>query len=479
MSKYYHCILSSFARPKRKPYTPRFHVERDPLGWRLFDGGSAVGLIFNRGWLAFDLWSFSPFEPPVRGQAQSPGRVTDLHTMRNTVMNLPICAASELVAGVSDPFCRLKSKWISSRGSKLDLEISGEFEKGQRATYHFRVAYDPRWARYRFFFDVDVWKLTYEGIEPINMMMAGAVASRPERVRWTHSVWEDPNGTLKRFVHSNALFAATDYQSNGDGQWRSKIGPDHGAWIAYAANETFNPAVLIHETSAPVFFATCSQLFDEHITWQKAGLDQLDEGYFRFSMRTELVNLGASLASDFLRRAADPPRPRRWRFEKIALPFHMDTVNSLEKAIDPWQPEDCPIFVVDPASSGEAICWDNAVAHTGSHSIRLESHKDTAWTDLFPIGAVCDVEPHSRYRFSAWVKTKNVDRFARIELAGYEYTYSNVIDSASSARLDGSRDWTFLQAELNTGDEAYVMPRLALYGAGTAWFDDLKLERAV
>jgi len=308
-------------------------------------------------------------------------------------------------------------------------------------------------------------------------MMGRALASRPENVRWTHSIWEDPNGKLKRLVHSNALFMATDYFSTGNGEWRSKNGPYHGAWIAYAANKTFNPAVLIHETNAPVFFATCSQLFDEHIYWDKAGLDQIDDGFFHFSMRTELVDLGAKLARDFLKKAEDPRRPKKWDFEKAALPFRMDKVNSFEKPLDPWKPEDCPIFVVDFPDSNAQIRWDTQMGHGDSHSIRLEGRSYYGWTELHTVGAVCDVEPHARYRLSAWVKTKKVDRFARLYLASYEYTYENEIDPACSAKLSGSRDWTLLQVELDTEDEVYVMPRLALYGLGTAWFDDVKLEK--
>jgi hypothetical protein len=470
-------ILKSMIKPRPRPYTPKFRVERDPLGWKIFDGGKEIGLVVNRNWLAFDLWSFSPFEAPVMANVKPPGKVVDLHTLHNTSINLPGTHASELIEGISDSFDRLKLKWIASSGNKLDLEISGTFAKGQRVNYHFRVAYDPKWARYRYFFDADIWKLSCQGLEPINLMMAGALVSRPEKVRWTHSIWEDPTGKLKRLVHSNALFGATDYNSNGGGEWRCKNAPDHGAWIAYAANKAFNPALLIHETSAPVYFATCSQLFDEHICWQQAGLDQLDQGFFRFSMRTELVNLSHKLADDFLKHAADPPRPKKWRFQKVALPFRMDKINSFEKPLDPWEPEDCPILMVDPPSSGEPICWDNKVGHSDAHSIRLEGSRDNTWTELFPWGAVCDVEPHTRYRLSAWVKTKNIDRCARIGIASYEYTEANVMDVANSEKLSGSRDWTLLRVELDSGDEAYMLPRFALYGTGTAWFDDVKLER--
>jgi len=302
-------------------------------------------------------------------------------------------------------------------------------------------------------------------------MLAGALVSRPERMRWTHSVWSDPTGHLKRLVHSNALFTVTDYSAGGGGEWRNKNAPFQGAWIAYAANPTFNPAMLIHETSAPICFSTCSQLFDEHLVWQSAGLDQLDEGYFHFVMRTELVNLGAKLARLLLERAEDPPRPKKWRFEQIALPFRMDVVNSFEKALDPWAPEDCPILAVD------ADHWDNRVAHTGKRSLRLDGRRVAEWTVLFPAGAVCNVEPHTRYRFSAWVKTRNVQRFARLELTGIEYSFTNAIEVAHSEKLTGTRDWTLLQVELDSADEAYLLPRFVLYDAGQAWFDDAKLER--
>lgn len=478
-TSYMNRIIARFERKTAKPYTPRFRVERELMGWRLFDGAREIGFVLNRGWHAFDLWSFSPFAPPIEPYVRSDSRVMDLHTMRNTALNLPFDRAGELIEGVTDPFGRLRENWVSGKGAALDLEIAGTFDRGQRAVCHFRVVYDPRWARYRFFLDVDVWKLTYEGFEPINMMMAGALVSRPERVRWTHSLWEDPDGRLKRLVHSNALFSATDYASHGNGEWRSKNAPVHGAWIAYAANLAFNPALLIHASSAPVFFATCSQLFDEHVIWQKAGLDQLDEGFFRFSIRTELVNLDAGLAASWLEQAGDPPHPKAWREPMLALPCHMSRTNGFGKPLDPWQPETCPIFVVPPAASGAPACWDNAVGHGDKRSLRLEGRVWHRWTRLSPGGAVCDVEPHARYRLSAWVKTRGVERFARLDLFSYEYAYDNVIETAHSAHVDGSRDWSLLQVELDTGEEAYVMPQLSLYGVGTAWFDDLTLERVL
>lgn len=468
-------ILQSFVRPQVKPYVPEFHVECDVTRWRIFDRDTAIGLVGDTHYPFFDLWSFSPFESPIMANTRPPGKVVDLHTLHNTVINLPFTFLTDLVEGVADPYGRLRMQWLKNRGNELELEISGQFEKGQRIVYHFRVKYEPQWARYRYFFDADAWKLTIAGMEPINMMMAGALASRPEKRRWTHSIWEDANGQLRRLVHSNALFSCTDY-AHPTGEWRSRNAPFHGAWVAYAAHPIFNPAMLIHQTSAPIYLGTCSQLFDEHIVWHRAGLDDLDEGYFHFAIRTELVNLPPGLARDFLERAVDPPRPKQWRLNKVALAFRLDEINSFETPVDPWLPEDCPILVMDAAES-EPIRWVNDQAHSGRHSIRFEGRRHNKWTTLFPGGAVCDVEPHARYRFSAWVKTRNVARFARLELNGCEYYYHNLIDVAQSSKLSGDCEWTLLQVELDTQDEAYVLPCFKLYGTGTAWFDDAKLER--
>ena len=78
-------------------------------------------------------------------------------------------------------------------------------------------------------------------------------------------------------------------------------------------------------------------------------------------------------------------------------------------------------------------------------------------------------------RSIGWIKTRGVQRFARLELAAYEYTHTNVTASAESAAVSGTRDWTRVTAEINSGDSAYVMPKLVLYGSGTAWFDDAEL----
>jgi hypothetical protein len=399
----------------------------------------------------------------------APGAVSDLHTVHNTVLNLPVSRCGDLTEGVASIADCLRVEWLQDSGAELHIRITGTFLRGQSIQYDLCFRYDAAQARYRFFIDAEMWKISPHGGEPINMMLAGALTERGEDRRWSHSIWADPRDQLKRIVHSNALFQATDYAS---AHWRSKNAPTQGAWIAYAAHPVFNPAMLVHDANVPVFFATCSQLFDEHLIWQQAGLDELDEGLFHFVMRTEFINLPAALAAEFLADATDPPRPSQWQHELVTLPFYMDVVNDFETRVDPWLPEDCTIITLeDPA------CWATDAAHSGTHSIKLTGRNFHTWERVMPVGAVCRVQPHARYRLSGWVRTAGVERFARLELASYEYTYNNVIDRTRSVHVAGDSGWTYIEAELETEDEAYVMPFLALYGRGTAWFDDMQLTR--
>lgn len=470
---YFQQILDSFHQRRRRPHTPDFRIQRHRTGWRVFDGQTPIAFC----WPTFmDIWSFSPFEEPQLAHVEEPGAVVDLHTVHNSVVNLaPHGWPRHWLADGRSPDDCVRWRWTASHGPRLEARITAAFAEAERIQWVFRVRYDPAWARYRYTFDIDAWKREPAGMEPLNMMLAGALEARGENRRWTHSIWESIDGRLRRVVHSNALFSCTDY---ADATWRTRHVPYRHAWVAYAAHRSFNPAMLLHANNVPMRLAICSQLFDEHIIWADAGEDNLDpDGFFHFHMQAEFVNLGAGLARRLLKAATDPIRPRRWRQEQVGLPFHMDAVNSFEKPVDPWQPEACPILVV-PKAAGAAVQWTDEAAHSGRRSIRLSARAINERQELFPTGAVCNVRPHRRYRLSGWIRTRGVERFARLELAGYEYTYNNIIHNAASPPVSGDRSWTPAAVELDSADEAYLMPKLVLYGPGTAWFDDVQLTEA-
>ena len=104
--------------------------------------------------------------------------------------------------------------------------------------------------------------------------------------------------------------------------------------------------------------------------------------------------------------------------------------------------------------------------------VNLRSHM----AQEFLTQATDPVKPHRTYRLSGWIRTERVERYARLELASYEYTFTNYMDVAGSPSVCGTQESTPVEVELNSGDEAYLMPKLVLYGPGMAWFDDVLLE---
>ncbi|HEY3396605.1 MAG TPA: hypothetical protein VGM19_03000 [Armatimonadota bacterium] len=468
---YFDDIVASFVQEKKKAYTPQFRLKKEKSGWRVYDGDTAIAFLYAT---SFDIWSFSPFEDPILFNEEPAGKVVDLYTVHNTVVNLGAGWPKRwFTAECSNPEEMVKWRWTKKAGAELEAEITGAFGE-DRVRWVLRIWYDASWARYRYETTIDAWTVVHTGFEPFNMMLAGALCSCCEDRRWTHSIWEDADNRLQRFVHSNALFSVTDY---GDdyGYWRTRNIPYRGGWVANAAHESFNPAVLIRDNNVPMKLATCSQLFDEHVIWNDAGTENLDEnGMFHFHMACEFVNIGGALARQLLKKAQDPVRPKTWRKQMVALAFHMGVENDFEEAVDVWQPEDCPLFTLPKATDGPVV-WADDEAHSGKRSIRLTNHILNERNELHPAGAVCNVKSHTRYRLSGWIKTKGVDRFARLELASFEYSYDNHIDKAATANVVGTKDWTYVEVELNSDEEAYVMPILRLYGPGSAWFDDLKL----
>ncbi len=459
-------IVDSLKTNAPNAYTPALHIQDEGDAWRVFDGDRQLATFYP---LFLDIWAFSPFEPDEIANPEPPGKVVDLHTVHNTFLNFGMQGWPRHWSPAD-----LRWNWEKEHGDELIATITLAAKEGETARWRLTVSYDPAWGRYRYQVAIDARKMDPDGFEGFNLMTAGALEDRPAKRRWTHSVWENPDGQLRRIVHSNALFQCTDFggMRNGGGPWRGRHLPYPKAWMAYAAHPTFNPAFLIHRTTVPLLAATCSQLFDEHIVWAQAGQDNLGEdGYFHYHMELEFVNLPAVLAKELLEQAADPTRPKKWWNETMALPFRMDIENSFETAVDPWLPEECPILELPKHRDGP-IAWTDETAHSGARSIRLRQ-KEKGRLQLFPTGAVCKVKPNTRYRLSAWVKTADVADAARIELAGYAYNYTNISHQAASRGLRGSNEWTLLEVELDSGDQAYLMPYLVLEEAGTAWFDDV------
>jgi len=121
---------------------------------------------------------------------------------------------------------------------------------------------------------------------------------------------------------------------------------------------------------------------------------------------------------------------------------------------------------------GEGVYGYNDTGRTGAHSLSLHSKEgaDISWYVIVP------VRPWSRYRFSGWIKTENLEattgRGALFNLHGMQ--------SAATEPLTGTNDWSEVSMEFET-DANDALHLNCLFGGwgfatGTAWFDDLSLE---
>ncbi len=117
--------------------------------------------------------------------------------------------------------------------------------------------------------------------------------------------------------------------------------------------------------------------------------------------------------------------------------------------------------------------WADA-GRTGTRSVCIESADgaDIAWA------TTAAVDPFARYRLSAWIKTENVR--TRQGGRGALLNLHNLQPVATKA-VTGTRDWTRVEVEFETQDQASLQVNCLFGGwglaTGKAWYDDVRLEK--
>ena len=112
-------------------------------------------------------------------------------------------------------------------------------------------------------------------------------------------------------------------------------------------------------------------------------------------------------------------------------------------------------------------------AHTGDRCamIRSEAGADAGWF------ASARVKPYSHYRLSGWIKTENLNAGSG---RGAQLNLHN-IQSVRTRALTGTNDWTQVSVEFDTDTHTSIELNCLFGGwgqsTGTAWFDDIELER--
>ena len=117
------------------------------------------------------------------------------------------------------------------------------------------------------------------------------------------------------------------------------------------------------------------------------------------------------------------------------------------------------------------FAWDS-VARTGKRSVAIAAADgaDAAWQMRAP------VLPDSIYRLSGWIKTQNV-RAATGRGALFNV---HTLQGVATPALTGTKDWTQVACEFETGRHTELLVNCLFGGwglaGGKAWYDDVSLE---
>lgn len=121
---------------------------------------------------------------------------------------------------------------------------------------------------------------------------------------------------------------------------------------------------------------------------------------------------------------------------------------------------------------GEARHGVADLGRTGNRSLWIASARGAAarWSSMV------EVQPHTDYRVSGWIRTENLERNsgvgARLEVYGLE-------EEVATQSVAGTTDWTRVEATFNSGPRTRLGVGAVFGGEGSsqgqAWFDDLEL----
>ena len=115
--------------------------------------------------------------------------------------------------------------------------------------------------------------------------------------------------------------------------------------------------------------------------------------------------------------------------------------------------------------------WE-PTGRTGKRAVAIASQQggDVAWEIRVP------VHPDSVYRLSGWIRTENVTA-----TTGRGALFNiHTVGGAETPALTGTKDWTEVAVEFETGRRTEVLANCLFGGwgqaTGKAWFDDVRLE---
>jgi hypothetical protein len=444
------------ALPKTK-HTPAFRLESfEPVQhrqeaqgkqwWYICDGDERIGLVTT--WLNhIELFRFSP-----EVDKGTKYEIPDIYHWANLIgarLPLQMCGYHSPVPPVES----FKITFTKKRGDTLEFKSEQRHKKGYGGSTEYRLAWD---ARLGYVLNcVSHFAMPQPRQVEFNNLLAGRVCeSRDHRKRWQKTMrGRHPDGRIS-FVHHNPVnIPVDDVQAGG--------------FVGFVTEEKMNPFVEMLETSGAVFFATCSQWYDQHIVMKPPKAKEAD-GLYHMRARYRLLSVPGTVARE-LEAMAVPRNPATGQSSKAG--FLQNKVNDFETFVPHGKVYNGPIWRHINATEGPA--------HSGTKSIAVRGPGPGQVKAASPIGGGPAIygESSKRYRLAAWVKTQGLaDGGAYLQVDDVFFNWQDAKATRRTKKLTGDRDWTRLEVDFTPSPrDPFLLIKLCVEGTGRAWFDDLEL----
>jgi hypothetical protein len=240
-----------------------------------------------------------------------------------------------------------------------------------------------------------------------------------------------------------------------------------GGFVGFVTEEKMNPFVEVLEANGPVYFATCSQWYDQHIRMKAPQAKEAD-GLYHVRARYRLLSVPGAVARELEAMAVVRDSATG---ESGKTGFLQNKVNDFETFVPYGKVYNGPIWQHINATEGPA--------HSGKKSIALRGMGPGKVKSASPIGGGPAIygESSKRYRLAAWVKTQGLqDGGAYLQADDVFFNWEDVKATRRTEKLSGDHEWTRLEVDFTPSPrDPLLLIKLCVEGTGAAWFDDLEL----
>jgi len=447
----------AFAALPKTRHTPAFRLEvfepvqvreeaKGKRWWYICDGEERIGLVTT--WLNHvELFRFSP--EINKGAKYEIPEVYHWANLIGARLPLQMCGYHSPVPPVES----FNLTFTKDRGDSLEFKAEQTHKDGYGGSTEFRLAWDDRLG-YVLTCTSHFAMPQPKQIEFNNLLAGGISESRDDHKRWQKTMRGRLLDGRISFVHHNPVnIPVDDVQSGG--------------FVGFVTEEKMNPFVEMIETSEAVFFATCSQWYDQHIV-MKAPKTKEADGLYHLRAKYRLLSVPGAVARDLEAMAVDRDGATG---ESRFAGFLQNKVNDFEAFVPHGKMYNGPIWQHINATEGPA--------HSGKRSIAVGGPGPGKVKAASPIGggpAIC-VESSKRYRLAAWVKTQGLeDGGAWVQADDVFFSWEDVKATRRTEKLTGDRDWARLEVDfIPSPRDPILLIKLCVEGTGRAWFDDLEL----